>query len=58
MKLSPNFSLEELTVSDYAARHELDNTPANDHLYNLKRLAAFLESLRAVLGKAISINSA
>ena len=58
MKLSPNFSLEELTVSDYAARHELDNTPANEHLYNLKRLAAFLESLRAVLGKPISINSA
>lgn len=58
MKLSPNFSLEELTVSDYAARNGLDNTPQNDHLMNLKRLAAFLESLRAVLGKPISINSA
>jgi hypothetical protein len=58
MKLSPNFSLEELTVSDYAARNGLDNTPQNDHLMNLKRLAAFLESLRAVLGKPISVNSA
>ena len=58
MKLSPNFTLEEMTVSDYAARHELDNTPQNEHLMNLKRLAAFLESLRAVLGKPISINSA
>jgi hypothetical protein len=58
MKLSPNFSLEELTVSDYAARNGLDNTPQNDHLLNLKRLAAFLESLRAILGKPISINSA
>jgi hypothetical protein len=58
MKLSPNFSLEEMTVSDYAARHGLDNTPGNEHLYNLKRLAAFLEALRAVLGKPVSINSA
>jgi hypothetical protein len=58
MKLSPNFTLEELTVSDYAARHGLDNTPENDHLLNLRRLAAFLEALRAVLGKPISINSA
>jgi hypothetical protein len=58
MKLSPNFTLEELTVSDYADRHGLDNTPGNDHLYNLQRLAAFLETLRAVLGKPISINSA
>ena len=58
MKLSPNFTLEELTVSDYAARNGLDNTPQNDHLLNLRRLAAFLESLRVVLGKPISINSA
>ena len=58
MKLSPNFTLEELTVSDYAARHGLDNTPENDHLLNLRRLAVFLESLRVVLGKPISINSA
>ena len=58
MKLSPNFTLEELTVSDYAARHGLDNTPENDHLMNLKRLAAFLEGLRSYLGKPITINSA
>ena len=58
MKLSPNFTLEELTVSDYAARHGLNNTPANEHLFNLRRLAAFLESLRALLGKPVSVNSA
>ena len=58
MKLSPNFTLDELTVSEYAARNELDNTPSNDHLMNLRRLAAFLESLRALLGKPIRINSA
>jgi len=58
MKLSPNFTLEEMTVSDYAARNGLDNTPQNDHLMNLRRLAAFLEALRAFLGKPITINSA
>ena len=58
MKLSPNFTLEELTVSDYAARNGLDNTPENEHLLNLRRLAAFLESLRSYLGKPISVNSA
>jgi zinc D-Ala-D-Ala carboxypeptidase len=58
MKLSPNFTLEEMTVSDYAARNGLDNTPQNDHLMNLRRLAAFLEALRAYLGKPITINSA
>lgn len=58
MKLSPNFTLEEMTVSDYAARNGMDNTPQNDHLMNLRRLAAFLESLRAFLGKPITINSA
>lgn len=58
MKLSPNFSLEELTVSDYAARNGLDNTPQNDHLMNLRRLAVFLEALRAYLGKPITVNSA
>ena len=58
MKLSPNFTLEELTVSDYVARNGLDNTPENDHLLNLRRLAAFLESLRSYLGKPISVNSA
>lgn len=58
MKLSPNFSLEELTVSDYAARNGLDNTPQNDHLMNLRRLAAFLEGLRSYLGKPITVNSA
>ena len=55
MKLSPNFTLEELTHTDH---RELDNTPQNDHLMNLKRLAAFLEGLRVVLGKPIHINSA
>jgi hypothetical protein len=58
MKLSEHFSLEELTVSETAARKGLDNTPDNDALFDLKRLAAFLESIRETVDKPIKINSA
>jgi zinc D-Ala-D-Ala carboxypeptidase len=58
MNLSEHFTLEELTVSDAAARRGLDNKPTPEHLENLKRLAAFLEELRALLGKPILVNSA
>jgi len=58
MKLSEHFTLEELTISESAARKGLDNTPDNDALFELKRLAAFLEIVRSTLGKPIKINSA
>ena len=58
MNLSPHFTLEELTVSDTAARHGLSNQPSPEHLENLKRLAAFLEEVRALLGKPVLVNSA
>ena len=58
MNLSYNFTLEELTASDAAARRGLDNQPTPEHLENLKRLAAFLEEVRALFGKPILINSA
>ena len=58
MKLSEHFSLEELTVSETAARKGLDNTPDNDALFDLKRLASFLEDVRAAVGKPLRINSA
>ena len=58
MNLSPNFTLEELTSSETAARHGLDNTPGPVAMQNLQRLANFLEEVRKVLGKPISINSA
>ena len=58
MKLSEHFTLEEMTVSEAAARHGWDNTPNADHTANLMRLAAFLERVRIVLGnKPISITS-
>jgi hypothetical protein len=58
MKLSEHFTLEELTVSETATRKGLDNTPDNDALFNLKRLALFLEDVRTAVGRAVRINSA
>jgi zinc D-Ala-D-Ala carboxypeptidase len=58
MKLTPNFTLEELTQSETAERKGLDNTPSADAKANLVRLAKFLEEVRRVLGRPIMINSA
>jgi len=58
MKLTPNFSLEELTHSETAERLGLDNTPNADVKANLTRLARFLEEVRRVLGRPIMVNSA
>ena len=56
MKLTQNFSLEELTHTDH---REYDNTPNDAELENLKRLAEFLEEVKTVLGgKPIMVNSA
>ena len=56
MKLSPNFSLEELTHTDH---REYDNTPNDKELENLKRLAEFLEEVKAALGgRPVMVNSA
>lgn len=57
MKLSPHFSLEELTVSDTAARKGWDNTPGELEIKNLTRLAALLEQVRDVVKAPIIINS-
>ena len=58
MNLSPNFTLEEMIASETAARHGIDNTPDNDVLMNLRRLALFLEEVRKVVGMPLRINSA
>lgn len=56
MNLAPHFTLEELTHTDH---REFDNTPNAAELENLKRLAAFLEEVKTVLGgKPVMINSA
>jgi hypothetical protein len=58
MNLSENFTLEEMIASETAARHNIDQTPSNDVLMNLRRLALFLEDVRKLLDKPIHINSA
>lgn len=57
-KLSEHFTLQELTVSDWAARNGVDNTPTMDIIDSLKKLADKLEEVRAILGQPIIINSA
>ena len=56
MQLSEHFTLEELTHTDH---RELDNTPNDKEINNIKRLAEFLEQIKTVLGgKPVMINSA
>jgi zinc D-Ala-D-Ala carboxypeptidase len=56
MKLSEHFTLDELTHTDH---REFDNVPNESELANLKRLAAFLETVKtAIGGKPIIVNSA
>jgi hypothetical protein len=56
MNLSENFTLDELTHTDH---REFDNVPNESELANLKRLAAFLETVKSAIGgKPIIVNSA
>ena len=58
MNLSTHFTLEELTSSEVAARMGFDNTPNEDEIQNLRRLAVLLESVKsAVSMKPVMINS-
>jgi zinc D-Ala-D-Ala carboxypeptidase len=57
MRLSPHFTLAEMTVSQTAERRGLDNTPNATAIANLTRLAGLLEQVRAVIGKPIIITS-
>jgi zinc D-Ala-D-Ala carboxypeptidase len=56
MNLTTHFTIEELTHTDH---RELENTPNEAELANIKRLAEFLEQVKTVLGgKPIMVNSA
>lgn len=57
MRLSPNFSLSELSYSETAEERGIDNTPPPEVVENLRRLAAGLESVRALLGAPLEISS-
>jgi hypothetical protein len=57
MRLSPHFSLEELTHSDTATRLGIDNTPTVEIIDNLTYLASELEYVRDILGHPMLISS-
>ena len=57
-KISEHFTLEELTYSDIAVRHGINNSPSGDVIANLNRLAELLERVRLLFNKPIRINSA
>jgi len=57
MRLSPHFSLEELTHSDTATRLGFDNTPNDEIIVNLTFLASQLEHVRSILNHPILVSS-
>ena len=58
MKLTNNFSLNELTQSETALRRGLDNTPTEEVIANLKTLAEkVLQPVRDHYGKGVKVNS-
>ena len=58
MKLTENFSLNELTKSQTAERKGIDNTPSTEHQENLKRLCeSILQPIRDHFGEVVSVSS-
>ena len=57
MRLSPNFTLEEMTRSQTASRREIDNTPDLQEIENLKILCLLLEKIRAGQNGAVIVSS-
>jgi len=58
MKLSDNFSLNELTKSQTAERKGIDNTPGPNHQENLKSLCEMiLQPVRDHFGQVVSVSS-
>ena len=58
MKLTANFSLEELTKSETALRFGMDNTPNDEQLANMVALCeCVLQPIRDHFGKGVKVNS-
>lgn len=58
VQLSPHFTLEELTVSELAARKGIDNTPDRVVVNNLTSTAKNMELVRDFLGsRPLHVNS-
>jgi len=57
MNLSTHFTLDEMTVSQEAARRGIDNTPSLEIVDNLRWTASLLEEVRELLGVSIIVTS-
>jgi len=57
MRLTQNFSLEQLIYSETAERERIDNTPAPEIVDNLRLLAQGLEQVRTLTGFPLDISS-
>jgi uncharacterized protein YcbK (DUF882 family) len=58
MQLTNNFSLAEMVKSDTALRHDMDNTPGEIEIENLKRLAEkVLQPVREHYQRGVKVNS-
>jgi hypothetical protein len=58
MNLTANFTLSELTKSETALRHNMDNTPGEKEIENLKRLAEkVLQPVREHYQRGVKVNS-
>lgn len=58
MKLSPNFTLSEMIKSESALRLNLDNTPTDQVIANLKTLAVnVLQPIRNHFQRGVKVNS-
>jgi hypothetical protein len=58
MRLTRNFSLEQLIYSETAERERIDNTPGPDIIENLRLLARGLEQVRTLTRFPLEISSA
>lgn len=54
MRLAPNFTVEEFTASDTAARHGIDNDLPIELYDNAKKVCEALEKTRSWIGTAIN----
>jgi zinc D-Ala-D-Ala carboxypeptidase len=58
MNLTKNFTLEEMTKSETALRHDLENTPGEQEISAMKLLAEkVLQPVRDHFGKGVKVNS-
>jgi len=57
MLITPHFTLDEMTVSQLAAREGLDNSPPPEARANLQLLCSALEQVRALFDAKIIVSS-